>query len=175
MSRLNKGIAFLCIPFIINHFFLSGAIWLISDQTLQFLLSSVTFSVVPIGIYYIVTRERSWQRLKTYSAYQGLDDDQLRFLDNFSWAAYLASIFWAFSHHKPRWAIWYFIPIVNIYWIYKMAIDGRKMIWKSFELNSLQEKQDALEHLKKKELIIEVIMTAVFATPGIFLLIEKLS
>jgi len=167
MNRLYKGLLFLLVPFALNTLLQwiplsTETTWGLSQTSKQWILSSVIYSVVPIGVYYIATRNRTLGRLRRKPAYQHLSEEQLRFLDNFSWSAYMGWIFWPFIHRKPHYFIYYLIPIYNIYWTYKIAIDGRKMIW--------EQNPHHIDKLMQKEVALEVGMTLLLASTGLWVL-----
>jgi len=160
MSRRLQGILFILIPTIINVWVLSllpdpSSAFGVSPETKMMIFTTFFATFFPLGVFYLITGDRSAMRLKNKARYQTLDEHQLSFLDNFSWGAYLSGPIWLIVNGMAEKVVWYFVPIYNIFFSYKIAINGRKMAWERTKLD--------YEDFKRREVIFEAIWSVIFA------------
>lgn len=168
LSRLQKGILFFVLIYVggwfVEYFFVHGFgnDLYFSLETKEKILTSLVLSLFPVAVYYIATCDRDWRRLKKHPAYKNLTDREIQFIDGFSWGAYLGSMLWPLVHMNGWFFLRFWIPVYNIYWHYKQAIDGRKMIWESNPRN--------FRWFWIRELAFETLWVIVLSSTGVWII-----
>lgn len=84
---------------------------------------------IPLGIILLAKKDTDMAVLSQKEAYKGLSPDQLTFVDRWSWGAFLGGPIWAVGNKLYVWAVLGLLPIVNVYAMFKLGSQGRKMAW----------------------------------------------
>ncbi len=88
------------------------------------------FVGIPLGIYLLVKKDQnSIAELQQKEQYKMLSLEQIEYISKWSWGAFFGGFIWALGNRLYLWAIGALIPFVNIYFIIKLCMDGRKMSW----------------------------------------------
>ena len=109
-----------------------------------------------LGIKYLKKdKDTETQDLSQKEQYKNLAQDQINYINKFSWGAFFGSLVWALGNKLYLWALGFLVPFWNIYVWIKLSIDGRKMAWE-------QGKWTGFEQFKKRQLIMAWIIAILF-------------
>jgi len=114
------------------------------------------FVGVPLGIFYLTRKDTEvpLDEVKKSERYKGLTDEQILYINKWSWGAFFGNGIWQWGQKLYLQAILAFIPFVNIYIWIKCAMDGRKMAWEKGGWNNF-------EHFKKRQTIMAWVIVIV--------------
>jgi len=115
------------------------------------------FVGVPLGIYFLTKKntELPIGELKKQDLYKGLTDEQIKYINGWSWGAFFGNGIWQWGQKLYLQAVLAFIPFVNIYIWIKCAMDGRKMAWE-------KGGWDGFENFKKRQTVMAWVIVIVF-------------
>lgn len=87
---------------------------------------------VPLGIIKLSRRPKNntVYQIMTKEEYQKLSYEEVSYISSWSWGAFFGGPVWALANFLWVWAAFSFVPVVNLYVWFKLALDGRQMSWK---------------------------------------------
>lgn len=105
----------------------------------------LSFVLMLFGVgmgFYFFSRVESHEvsDLARRSAYEGLSHEHVEYIAKWSWSAFFLKWIWTLSNRGMRfWTLGMFAPILNYYFVVKIAMHGRRMSWESGQWKSFKQ------------------------------------
>lgn len=113
---------------------------------------------IPVGIVFLSKKEISIQTvsdLQKLPAYANLTPEQIGYINNWSWGAFLGGTIWPLGNKLWLWGLISIIPVINLYSWMNLSMHGRKLSW---EKGNWQNFDHFKKHQKRVAWVIGLVL-----------------
>lgn len=87
-------------------------------------------------------KEKIKTTIKLETTYKGLTEEQIEYIESWSWGAFFGGLIWpVFSRVGLWWIIGWLVPFLNIYVWIKLSLHGKKISWQKWNWGSFEKFQ----------------------------------